>query len=69
MNSLITGILKQYDDLCLCGEGRNDSPDHSPRYCVYTLIEHATKVVVDMVNIDKREMGGKSVTMEKQGLR
>lgn len=58
MNSLITGILRQYDDLCLCGDGRNDSPGHSARYCVYTLMEHASKVVVDMAVVDKRETGG-----------
>ena len=69
MNSLIVDILKQYDDLCLCGDGRNDSPGHSARYCVYTLMEHATKVVVDMAVIDKRETGGNSVVMEKEGLR
>ena len=33
-------------------------------YWVYTLMEHAAKVV-----IDKRETGGNSVTMEKEGLR
>ena len=69
MNSLVISILKEYDDLCLCGDGRNDSPGHSARYCVYTLMEHATKVVVDMAVIDKRETGGNSVTMEKEGLR
>lgn len=36
MNSLATGILKPYDDLCLCGDGRNDSPGHSARYCLHT---------------------------------
>ena len=69
MNSLITGILQQYDDLCLCGDGRNDSPGHCARYCVYTLMEHASKVVVDMAVVDKRETGGNSVVMEKEGLR
>lgn len=67
MNSLITAILRQYDDLCLCGDGRNDSPGHSARYCVYTLMEHASKVVVDMAVVDKRETGGNYVVME--GLR
>ncbi|XP_068683465.1 uncharacterized protein [Montipora foliosa] len=69
MNGLIVDILKQYEEICLCGDGRNDSPGHSARYCVYTLMEHATKVVVDMAVIDKRETGGNSVTMEKEGLR
>lgn len=32
-------------------------------------MEHATKVVVDMAVVDKRETGGNSVTMEKEGLR
>ena len=38
MNSLITGILQQYDNLCLCGDGRNDSPGHCARYCVYMVM-------------------------------
>ena len=69
MNGLIVNILKQYEEICLCGDGRNDSPGHSARYCVYTLMEDATKVVVDMAVVDKRETGGNSVTMEKEGLR
>lgn len=69
MNGLIVNILKQYEEICLCGDGRNDSPGHCARYCVYTLMEHATKVVVDMAVVDKRETGGNSVTMEKEGLR
>lgn len=64
MNGPIVDILKQYEEICLCGDGRNDSPGHSARYCVYTLMEHATKVVVV-----KRETGGNFVTMEKEGLR
>ena len=52
MNRLIVEILKKYDDLCLCGDGRNDSPGHCARYCVYTLMEHATKVVVDFEVLD-----------------
>lgn len=69
MNELTISILKEYDDLCLCGDGRNDSPGHSARYCVYTLMEHATKVIVDMEVLDKRETGGNSVNMEREGLR
>lgn len=68
MNGLTVDILKQYEEICLCGDGRNDSPGHSARYCFYTLMEHATKVVVDMAVVDKRETGGNSVTMEKEGL-
>ena len=39
---------KGYKEICLCGDGRNDSPGHSARYCVYTLMEHVTKAVVDL---------------------
>lgn len=69
MNSIVVGILEKYGDLCLCGAGRNDSPRHSARYCVYTLMENSTKVVLDMAVVDKRETGGNSVAIEKEGLR
>lgn len=69
MNEVVVNILQQYEDLCICGDGRNDSPGHSARYCVYTLMEHFTKVVVDMEVIDKRETGGNYVTMGKEALR
>lgn len=69
MNSIVVGILEKYGDLCLCGAGRNDSPVHSARYCVYTLMENSTKVVLDMAVVDKRETGGNSVAIEKEGLR
>ena len=57
MNALITGILQQYHNLCLCGDDRNDSPGHSITYCVYMLMEHAIKGVVNMAVIDKRRQG------------
>lgn len=65
-------ILRGYKETCVCGDGRNDSPGHSARYCVYTLMEHATKVVVDLEGVevtDKRETGGNSAVMEREGLR
>ena len=69
MNSIIQKILNHYDEICLCGDGRNDSPGHSARYCVYTLMEHATNVIVDFEVVDSRETGGNSVNMEREGLR
>lgn len=36
MNDLVKKIFKDYEGICLCGDGRNDSPGHSARYCVYT---------------------------------
>ena len=32
----------------LSGDGRNDSPGHFARYCVYTLMEESPRVVVDL---------------------
>lgn len=69
MNSIVVGILEKYGDLCLCGAGRNDSTGHSARYCVYTLMENSTKVILDMAVVDKKETGGNSVAIEKEGLR
>ena len=68
MRQLVLEILKGYKDICLCGDGHNDSPGHSARYCVYTLMEHVMKVVVDLEVIDKRETGGNSAVMEREGL-
>lgn len=56
------------DSITLAGDGRNDSPGHTARYCVYTLIEESSKMVVDLEVIDKRETGGKSAAMEKLAL-
>ena len=69
INAMIVQILKRYDELCLCGDCRSDSSGHSAHYCVYSLMEHATRVIVDFEVIDNRETGGNSVTMEREGLR
>ena len=58
MNS-ITNILQQYEEFSLCGDGRNDSPGHSARYCFYALIEHASNVVV----------GKRQAVLKEKGLR
>ena len=49
----------------VAGDSRNDSPGHTACYCVYTLMEETTKMIVDIEVIDKRETGGKSAAMEK----
>ncbi len=69
VNDLVKEIFKDYEGICLCGDGRNDSPGHNARYCVYTLVEHFTSAVVDFSVIDNRETGGNSVTMEKEALK
>ena len=69
MRGILIEVLKAYKEICLCGDGRKNSPGHSARYCVYTLMEHATKAVIDLEVLDKREAGGNSKVTEKQGLR
>ncbi|XP_068709173.1 uncharacterized protein [Montipora foliosa] len=69
INELVKKAFKHFQGVCLCGDGRNDSPGHSARYCVYTIMEHFTNVVVDFEVVDKRETGGNSTTMEKEALR
>ena len=58
----------QSTGVTLAGDGRNDSPGHTARYCVYTLMEESTKTIVDLEVVDKRETGGKSAAMEKLAL-
>ena len=57
------------EELALAGDGRNDSPGHSAKYCVYTLMEHYLHLIVDIEVVDKRETGGSSATMEKLALK
>lgn len=67
----VKGAIHQHflsTGLTLSGDGRNDSPGHTARYCVYTLMEETQKLVVDLEVVDKRETGGKSATMEKLAL-
>ena len=57
------------ESIVLCGDARNDSPDHSAIYCVYVLMEQFVSVVVDIDVVDKRESGGVSTNMEVYGLK
>ena len=53
----------------LAGDGRCDSPGFSAKYCVYSLLDIATRKVVDVQFVDKRETElKKSLRMEKLGL-
>ena len=55
--------------LVLSGDGRNDSPGHSAKNLVYTIMEHVLNVIMDVEIVDVRETGGVSTTMERLGLR
>lgn len=54
--------------LILSGDGRCDSPGKSAKFCSYTLMDTATELVVHTNAVDKREVGGKSPNMEREGL-
>lgn len=69
MTCVVKDIIRKYEDICLAGDGKFDSPGFCARYCVYTLMEHFTSVIVDFEVLDSRETGGKSVAMEQEGLR
>lgn len=63
----VKGAIHQHflsTGVTLSGDGRNDSPGLTARYCVYTLMEETQKLVVDLEVVDKRETRGKSATME-----
>ena len=57
------------EPVVLCGDGRNDSPGHSAKYCMYALMEQHLDVIVDVEVVDKRQTGGISTNMEVFGLR
>lgn len=69
MQKVVLEILKCYEEICFCGDGRNDLFGYSVRYCVYILMEYVINVVVDFEVFDKREIGGNFIIMEKEGLR
>lgn len=68
MKTSIWNILSG-ESTVLCGDGRNDSPGHSSKYCVYVLMEQFLEIIVDLEVVDKRETGGISTNMEVFGLK
>ena len=59
----------QNKDLAVAGDGRNDSPGHSARYCTNTLIDTGSNAVLEQEVVDVRQADGKSPSMEKIGCR
>ena len=55
--------------ICVCVELVGMIPPCIQQDTVYTLMENSMKVVLDMAVVDKRETGGNSVAIEKEGLR
>ncbi|PFX12302.1 hypothetical protein AWC38_SpisGene23764 [Stylophora pistillata] len=48
MNALIVDVLKQYEEICLCGDGRNDSPGHSASEITIDASSSIIKLVREM---------------------
>ncbi|XP_065070312.1 uncharacterized protein LOC135695242 [Rhopilema esculentum] len=68
MKSSIITVIKTYNDHILGGDGRNDSPGFCARFCVYVTMELITNAVLHLEVLDKRETGGISTNMEREGL-
>ena len=68
MKSRIIALLQAYRDHILGGDGRNDSPGFCARFCVYVAMELISNVVLHIEVLDKRETGGISTNMEREGL-
>ena len=45
------------------GDGRNDSPGHSPKYCTSTDVDQESLEILACVVVDKHETKLKSVSM------
>eukprot|EP00112_Aurelia_sp_Birch-Aquarium-sp1_P022914 Seg663.5 transcript_id=Seg663.5/GoldUCD/mRNA.D3Y31 product="hypothetical protein" protein_id=Seg663.5/GoldUCD/D3Y31 len=56
-------------ELCVCGDGRNDSPGHCAKYCTYVCMHQSLEIILEMEVVDKRETGGNSAVMEITGLK
>ena len=48
----------------MSGDAQMDSPGHTAQYCQYSIMDIASKYVLDTQLLDKRETGGASATME-----
>lgn len=57
-----------HQSLILAGDGRNDSPGSSAKYCAYSLMDQSTGLILHCEVIDKRETELKSPNMERLGL-
>lgn len=44
-----------------------DSPGHCAQYCTYTMMDNASKKIVSLITLDKRQAAGKSGNLEKAG--
>ncbi|XP_052285882.1 uncharacterized protein LOC127881787 [Dreissena polymorpha] len=58
---------RKSQQIVMLGDGRMDSPGHSAQYCSYFAMDNASKEIISVVTVDKRETGKSSTRMEKEG--
>ena len=68
MRSKLLETLNPYKEIIIGGDGRNDSPSFSARFCVDVAMDLLTNLVIDIETLDKREISGASTNMEREGL-
>ncbi len=55
------------DAVVAAGDGQMDSPGHSAKYCIYTIMDEDSHYILDQGVVDAREAKGKSSVMKKVG--
>ena len=68
MKDEIWDVLSK-ESVILCGDGRNYSPGHCAKYCMYALMEQQLDIIVDVEVVDKRQKKGVSTNMEVFGFK
>ncbi|XP_024147228.1 uncharacterized protein LOC112158213 isoform X3 [Oryzias melastigma] len=63
---LIACLQAEQRGIVLAGDGRSDSPGHSAKYGMYTMLELPANVIIDMQLVQSNEVGG-ATHMEKEG--
>ena len=59
--------MKDENHLIVAGDGQMDSPGHSAKHCVYSLMDAVNYYILHLENIDVRQSQHKSSVMEKVG--
>ena len=56
------------DKVVLAGDGRCDSTGSSAKYCSYLLMDVTNNSIIQMVIVDKQQVGLHSPNMEREAL-
>lgn len=65
---LLDGLSSEQSGVVLAGDGRNDSPGNSAKFCAYSLMDTNSEHIIHVEIVDKRETQLKSPNMEKLAL-